>query len=90
MAVLAVSLAVLSGCGGGGGDGDAPPVDGQGFVTAETHRLPVTVAAGGEVEDAVSGARFLFPEGASGTLQLTRLSGTPPPPLSQGVGWRIA
>ena len=89
MAVLAVSLAVLSGCGGGGGDGDAPPVDGQGFVTAETHRLPVTVAAGGEVEDAVSGARFLFPEGASGTLQLTRLSGTPPPPLSQGVGWRI-
>lgn len=81
-AVLAV-LAALAGCGGGAALGD-----GQGFVAAEAHSLPVAAAAGGEVSDPTSAQRFLFPEGGTGTLRLTRLSGTPAAP-AQGEGWRI-
>jgi len=84
VAASAASVAVLAGCGGGAALGDA-----QGFVAAETHTLPAAVGAGGELGDAVSGTRFLFPEGAAGTLRITRLSGTPKAPVSQGGAWRI-
>ena len=60
------------------------------FVLGQSHTVSIGVAAGGEVADTQSGVRLLFPEGGSGQVTMTQLTGTAPVPAStSGVGWRI-
>ncbi len=60
------------------------------FVLGPSHAVNIGVAAGGEVADAQSGVRLLFPEGGSGQVTMTQLTSTAPVPASTtGAGWRI-